>query len=253
MVNMSEENHTSVTPEVLALAIDHTALKPETDEAAIRKLCAEAREHGFASVCINPIWVPLAAELLADSPAKVCMVIGFPLGATLTSVKRFETAEAIAAGADEVDMVINIGWLKDGRSADVQHDIGAVVEAAHSTSMAYGRETPVIVKVIIETALLTAEEKRLACELVKAAGADFVKTSTGFSSGGATVEDVRLMRSIVGDTMGVKAAGGIRTAADAQAMIAAGATRLGASAGVQILQDAANTGAGSQQESGGGY
>jgi deoxyribose-phosphate aldolase len=247
------EKGAGVAVEVLARAIDHTALKPETNEATIRKLCAEAREHGFASVCVNPTWVPLAAELLAGSPVKVCTVIGFPLGATLTSVKVFETAETIAAGAEEVDMVINIGWLKDGRSDEVQQEISAIVEAAHSVSVALGREKPALVKVIVETALLTPEEKRLACTLVKAAGADFVKTSTGFSSGGATVEDVRLMRSVVGKNMGVKAAGGIRTAADAQAMIAAGATRLGASAGVQILQDAADATGESQPESGGGY
>lgn len=222
----------------MASIIDHTALKPDTTEAAIRKLCAEAKEYGFASVCINPTWIPLAAELLAGSPVKVCTVIGFPLGATLTSVKAYETAEAVMAGANEVDMVINVGWLKDGRDVDVEQDITAVVAAARRTQQASGRDgSPVVVKVIIETALLTTAEKRKACELARAAGADFVKTSTGFSSSGATVKDVALMRAVVGDALGIKAAGGIRTAADAQAMIAAGATRLGASAGVQIIQE----------------
>ncbi|MBI1296996.1 deoxyribose-phosphate aldolase [bacterium] len=228
---MSESSHLSASVEALASTIDHTALKPETNEAAIRKLCEEARQFGFASVCVNPTWVPLCAELLVNSPVKVCTVIGFPLGATLTSVKAFETTEAIAAGATEVDMVINIGWLKDGRDGDVRHDIAAVVSAARAA------DPDVLVKVIIETALLSEDEKRRASKLTQDAGADFVKTSTGFSSGGATVEDVALMRSVVGESMGVKAAGGIRTAADAQAMIAAGATRLGASAGVQIMRE----------------
>ncbi|MEZ4832810.1 MAG: deoxyribose-phosphate aldolase [Caldilineaceae bacterium] len=204
--------------------------KPETDEAAIRKLCAEASEYGFASVC-QPHLGGLCAELLAGSSSKVCTVIGFPLGATLTSVKAFETAEAIAAGAQEVDMVINVGKLKDGRDGEVRHDIAAVVNAARAA------DPNVLVKVIIETVLLTDDEKRRASQLVKEAGADFVKTSTGFAGGGATVEDVALMRSVVGESMGVKAAGGIRTAADAQAMLIAGATRLGASAGVQIASD----------------
>jgi deoxyribose-phosphate aldolase len=233
--------------------IDHTALKPETGEAAIRKLCAEAKEYQFASVCINPTWVPLATELLAGSPVKVCTVIGFPLGATLTAVKAYETTEVITAGAEEVDMVINIGWLKDSRHDDVQSDIAAVVAAARRTSETTGRQRPVVVKVIIETALLTDEEKRKACELAMAAGADFVKTSTGFSSSGATIEDIALMRAVVGNALGVKAAGGIRSAADAQAMIAAGATRLGASAGVQILKDAAATPGESSKTAGGTY
>jgi deoxyribose-phosphate aldolase len=245
---MSEQTHSSITPEAVAAAIDHTALKPETGESAIRKLCAEAKTYGFASVCINPTWVPLAAEILAESGVKVCTVIGFPLGATLTAVKAFETAESIRAGAQEVDMVINIGWLKDGRYVDVQADIAAVVEAARRTA-----QDGVIVKVIIETALLTDAEKRKACELTVAAGADFVKTSTGFSSGGATVEDVALMREVVGAEMGVKAAGGIRTAADAAAMLAAGATRLGASAGVQIMQSVAGSADAVPKDAGGAY
>lgn len=242
---MSESSRPPVSPETLASAIDHTALKAETNEAAIRKLCEEARQFGFASVCVNPTWVPLCAELLADSPVKVCTVIGFPLGATLTSVKSFETIEAIAAGAAEVDMVINIGWLKDGRDSDVRHDIAAVVNAAKAA------DPKVLVKVIIETALLTEDEKRRASKLTQEAGADFVKTSTGFSSGGATVDDVALMRSVVGESMGVKAAGGIRTAADAQAMIAAGATRLGASAGVQIVRE--SQGSEKAKDAGGAY
>jgi deoxyribose-phosphate aldolase len=249
---MSEKTHPPITAEEVASTIDHTALKPETGEAGIRQLCAEARDYGFASVCINPIWVALAADLLADSAAKVCTVIGFPLGATLTAVKAYETAETIRAGAHEVDMVINVGWLKDGRHADVEADIAAVVEAARRTAQESGLPS-VTVKVIIETALLTDAEKRKACELVVAAGADYVKTSTGFSGGGATVEDVALMREVVGARMGVKAAGGIRTAADAAAMLAAGATRLGASAGVQILQDVAGRAGATPKDARGEY
>ncbi|MBX3000517.1 MAG: deoxyribose-phosphate aldolase [Caldilineaceae bacterium] len=249
---MSEQTHPPITAEGVASTIDHTALKPETDEAAIRKLCAEARDYGFASVCLNPTWVALAADLLAGTPIKVCTVIGFPLGATLTSVKAYETAETIRAGAQEVDMVINIGWLKGGRHVDVEADIAAVVAAARRTAQESGLP-PVLVKVIIETALLTDVEKRKACELVVAAGADFVKTSTGFSGGGATVDDVTLMREIVGRSMGVKAAGGIRTAADALAMLAAGATRLGASAGVQIMQSMAGSGGAPDKDAGGAY
>lgn len=214
----------------LARTIDHTALKPDTTAEQIRRLCAEAIEYGFASVCINPTWVPLAAKLLADSPTKVCTVVGFPLGASLSSVKAYETTQAVAAGAQEVDMVINVGRLKSGEYDAVQADIDAVVEAARAGNA--------LVKVIIETALLSDEEKVKACELAMAAGADFVKTSTGFSSGGATVEDVALMRKVVGDKLGVKAAGGIGSAAAARAMLAAGATRLGASAGVKIAQEA---------------
>lgn len=242
---MSELSRQPLAAAALASTIDHTALKPETGEAAIRKLCAEARQFSFASVCVNPTWVALCAELLTGSPVKVCTVIGFPLGATLTSVKVFETTEVIAAGAAEVDMVINVGWLKDGRDADVRHDIAAVVNAARTANPA------VLVKVIIETALLTDDEKRRASALTKEAGADFVKTSTGFSSGGATTADVALMRSVVGAEMGVKAAGGIRSAADAQAMLAAGATRLGASAGVQIMRE--SQGEGTPKETGSAY
>lgn len=225
---------TTLSPEALASIIDHTALKPDTRSEQIRQLCEEARRYGFASVCVNPTWVPLAADLLAGSSVKVCTVIGFPLGATLPEVKAFETSAAIAAGADEVDMVLNIGRLKDGEDQAVEEDIRAVVQAARSARP----DDPVIVKVILETALLTDDEKRRACRLAQAAGADFVKTSTGFSGGGATAEDVALMRAEVGENMGVKAAGGVRTAADALAMVAAGANRIGASAGVTIVEDA---------------
>ncbi len=224
------------TVEAVARTIDHTALKPDTTRAQIERLCAEAQEYGFAAVCVNPTWVTLAAQLLHGSPVKVCTVIGFPLGATLTTVKAYEAREAILAGAQELDMVINIGRLKDGEDEFVVDDIAAVVASARTTTSDLNRP-PALVKVIIETALLSDEEKRRACLAAKQAGADFVKTSTGFAGGGATVADVRLMREVVGPEMGVKAAGGIRTAADALAMLDAGANRIGASAGVQIIQD----------------
>ncbi len=226
----------SWTVEAVARTIDHTALKPETPRSRIEALCAEAREHGFAAVCVNPTWVGLAAHLLHGSPVKACTVIGFPLGATLTAVKALEAREAILAGAQELDMVINIGRLKDREDEFVVDDIGAVVAVARTTAQELDRD-PILVKVIIETALLTDEEKRRACRAAQQAGADFVKTSTGFAGGGATVEDVRLMRETVGPEMGVKAAGGIRTAADALAMLEAGADRIGASAGVHIVHD----------------
>jgi len=212
--------------------IDHTALKPETTQHEIVKLCEEARTHAFASVCVNPAYVPLAAALLADVPVEICTVVGFPLGATRSSVKAFETDQAIRDGATEIDMVINIGALKSDDYQTVLEDIVAVVQVAHGAGA--------IVKVIIEAALLTDEEKVIASRLAKIAGADYVKTSTGFGPGGATVEDVALMRRTVGPEMGVKAAGGIRSYEDAQKMIEAGATRLGASAGVQIAQQAAS-------------
>ena len=221
---------TALSAEQLARYIDHTLLKPEASRDQILKLCREAVEHHFASVCVNPCWVRLCAEALRGSEVKVCTVIGFPLGATLSSVKAFEAEECIRQGAGEVDMVINIGALKSGDRQYVEDDIRAVVERAHALGA--------LVKVIIETVLLTQEEKVLACRLSQAAGADFVKTSTGFAGGGATVEDVALMRQVVGDAMGVKAAGGIRTYADALRMIQAGANRLGTSAGVQIIQGA---------------
>ncbi|MBF0706498.1 deoxyribose-phosphate aldolase [Alkalihalobacillus hwajinpoensis] len=211
----------------LAKMIDHTALKPDTSRAQIEKLCEEAREFNFASVCVNPTWVSLAAEMLQGAEAKVCTVIGFPLGAVTTETKAFETNDAIQKGATEVDMVINIGALKDGNNDLVEQDINAVVEAAKGKAL---------VKVIIETCLLTDEEKTRACELSVKAGADYVKTSTGFSTGGATVEDIKLMRNTVGPNIGVKASGGVRDLEGSQAMIDAGATRIGASAGVKIVQ-----------------
>jgi deoxyribose-phosphate aldolase len=213
----------------MASKIDHTLLKPQATEDQFRQLCAEARQFSFATVCVNPAWVPLCAQLLAGSPVKVCTVIGFPLGATLPDVKAFETQRCIALGAAEVDMVINIGALKSGQHDVVAEDIAAVVSAAHTLGGS--------VKVIIETAYLTDEEKATACTLAKMAGADYVKTSTGFGPSGATVADVALMRRVVGPELGVKAAGGIKTAADAEAMIAAGATRIGTSAGVKIMAE----------------
>jgi deoxyribose-phosphate aldolase len=208
--------------------IDHTLLKPDATQQEIAQLCFEARKYGFASVCINPTWVSLCAQLLQGSPVKVCTVIGFPLGATSLETKAFETETAIKQGATEIDMVINIGALKARDLDTVAKDIRGVVNAAHSHG--------IIVKVIIEAALLNDEEKVIACLLSKEAEADFVKTSTGFASGGATIHDVELMRKTVGPEMGVKAAGGVRTFEDADAMIKAGATRIGASAGVKILQ-----------------
>jgi deoxyribose-phosphate aldolase len=210
--------------------IDHTLLKPEATRAEIEKLCAEARAYSFASVCINPTWVKECAFALYGSPVKVCTVVGFPLGATIADVKAYEARRAIFDGATEIDMVINIGALKSNDDETVARDIRRVVEAAH--------EACAIVKVILETALLTDEEKVRACLLAKEAGADFVKTSTGFSNGGATVADIALMRQVVGAEMGVKAAGGVKDLASAREMIAAGATRIGASAGVKIVQQA---------------
>jgi deoxyribose-phosphate aldolase len=207
--------------------VDHTLLKPNATQEEVAKLCEEARAYCFASVCINPTYVALAAKLLAGSGVKVCTVIGFPLGSTTPTVKAIEARDAIANGADEVDMVINVGALKSGNDALVFDDIKAVREASR------GR----VLKVILETSLLTKEEKVRACILSKKAAADFVKTSTGFGGGGATVEDIRLMRESVGPLMGVKASGGIRDAKAAQAMIAAGATRLGTSASVAIVTD----------------
>lgn len=211
----------------LARMIDHTLLKPEATRSQIEHLCREALTYQFASVCVNPHWVPLAAELLKGSPVKVCTVIGFPLGATSTAAKAFEAADAIAHGAAEVDMVMNVGALKSGEEETVRKDIAAVVEAARGKAL---------VKVILETGLLTREEKVEACQLAKAAGADFVKTSTGFGPGGATVEDIALMRETVGPAMGVKASGGVRDINATLAMIKAGATRIGASAGVSIVR-----------------
>jgi deoxyribose-phosphate aldolase len=213
-----------------ASLIDHTLLKPEASEADIKKLCDEAAQFGFASVCVNPAWVKKAAEFLHGSGVPVCTVIGFPLGATLSDVKAYEARRAIFNGAREVDMVINVGALKSGDDCTVEDDIRAVADAAH--------ENGVLCKVIIETALLTDEEKVRACLASKNAGADFVKTSTGFAKGGATVEDVALMRRTVGSALGVKASGGVKGIDDARAMFEAGATRIGASVGVKIAQEA---------------
>jgi deoxyribose-phosphate aldolase len=219
-----------IIPQDLNLAgmIDHTLLKPDATPDQLAQLCFEARKYGFATVCVNPAWVALCAQLLQGSPVKVCSVIGFPLGASAPEVKAFEAQNAIEHGAAEIDMVINIGALKARDLELVAKDIRGVVTASHARGA--------IVKVIIEAVLLTDEEKTIASLLAKEAGADFVKTSTGFASGGATVHDVALMRRVVGPDMGVKAAGGVRTYEDAENMIKAGATRIGASAGVKIIQ-----------------
>jgi deoxyribose-phosphate aldolase len=209
--------------------IDHTLLKPDATRRDIEKLCAEAAQFRFATVCVNPAWVSLAAQLLRGSGVGVCSVVGFPLGATTADVKHYETRRAIFDGASEIDMVINIGALKSGDLRTVERDIAAVVGPC--------REANVLSKVILEVALLTDDEKIAGSTLAKAAGADFVKTSTGFASGGATAADVALMRRVVGADMGVKAAGGVRDYDGLKAMVAAGATRVGASAGVKIVQE----------------
>ena len=214
----------------LSHMIDHTLLSPDATQDQIAELCYEARKCGFASVCVNPSYVRLCSKLLKDSDVLVCTVVGFPLGATSTESKVFETQKAVRDGAMEVDMVINVGALRSRDYELVERDIASVARACHADGA--------ILKVIIEAALLTDEEKVAACQLAKVAGADFVKTSTGFGPGGATAADVALMRRVVGSKMGVKAAGGIRTYADAQKMIAAGASRIGASASVKILQEA---------------
>jgi deoxyribose-phosphate aldolase len=214
----------------LATYIDHTLLKPQATEDQIKQLCQEAKQYGFASVCVNPVYVSLANTLLMGSDVKVCTVVGFPLGASLTSVKLFEAEQALVDGAREIDMVIAIGILKTENYFWVEKDIRKIVEAC--------QKDQAIVKVIIETCLLTDEEKVKACNIAKAAGADFVKTSTGFLGEGATVADVKLMRETVGDSMGVKASGGIRSYEDAIAMIDAGASRIGASSGIKIVTGA---------------
>jgi deoxyribose-phosphate aldolase len=214
----------------IAALIDHTILKPEATAEDVRRICGEAKKYGFASVCVNPCWVSLAAKELAGSPVKVCSVVGFPLGANTTAVKVAETDAAVGDGAREIDMVLNVGQLRGGATDAVRADIQAVVVAAHRGGA--------VVKVILETALLNDDQKRAACLLAKEAGADFVKTSTGFGPGGATAHDIALMREAVGPDMGVKAAGGIRTLADLRAMTAAGATRVGASASVAIMEAA---------------
>ncbi len=223
----ASESLTRIDPAIAAL-IDHTILKPDATRTDVMKVCREARKYCFASVCINPYWVPLVAAELSGSGVKVCTVVGFPLGATSTEAKVAETSVALRAGAQEIDMVINIGALRSGDHEAVKLDIQQVVKAAHAAGA--------IVKVILETALLDDNQKAIACTLCKLAGADFVKTSTGFSTSGATAHDIALMRSIVGPDIGVKASGGIRTLQDLQTMTAAGATRIGASASVKIVE-----------------
>lgn len=213
----------------LASFIDHTLLKPEATRAEIDKLLEEAIEHEFAAVCVNPYWVTYCRDQVKETNVQVCTVIGFPLGATTTDTKVFEAKQAVANGASEVDMVINIGELKANQDDFVQEDIRAVVEAVKGKALT---------KVIIETVLLTDSEKKRACQLAKAAEADFVKTSTGFSGGGASVADIKLMRETVGPDIGVKASGGVRDFETARDMIDAGATRIGASAGIKIVQEA---------------
>ena len=220
----------------VARMIDHTLLKPEATPKEIETLCEEAKTYNFASVCINPSYVPMCKDLLSGSKVKVCTVIGFPLGATTTETKRFEAEQALKNGAQEIDMVINIGMLKQGENEYVFNDINQVVLAA--------KKFGAVCKVIIESAILTDEEKIKACILAKEAKADFVKTSTGFSKGGATAGDVALMRYVVGSSVGVKASGGIRTTEDAKLMIASGADRIGASASVKIVGGSASAGAG---------
>lgn len=219
----------------IAKLIDHTVLKPDTKKEDVIKVLEEAKKYNFASVCINPTWVKLAAEELAGHDVDVCTVIGFPLGANTTETKVFETKDVIAKGATEVDMVINVGALKDGDNEFVEKDIYEVVQAAKGKAL---------VKVIIETCLLTDEEKVRACQLAVKAGADYVKTSTGFSTGGATAEDIALMRKTVGENVGVKASGGVRTREDAEKMVKAGASRIGASASVAIVLNDTNGGTG---------
>ncbi len=226
------EGHPGSQP--LARLIDHTLLKPEATPGQIEKLCAEAARYCFASVCVNPIYVPLCSRLLEETNVPVCTVIGFPLGATLAEAKGEEAALAMERGAKEIDMVVAIGLLRGGDYQAVYDDIAQVVEVSHSGGA--------MVKVILEMAMLDKRHKIMGCLLSQLAGADFVKTSTGFGPGGATVEDVELMRRVVGPKMGVKAAGGIRSLADARAMLAAGATRLGSSSGVKIIQEAEHAG-----------
>jgi len=231
------------SPETLAAVLDHTLLKPDATRSQVLTLCAEAAEHKFACAMVNSTWVATAVHALAGTGVPVGVVIGFPLGATLSSTKRDETVRVLKAGAHDVDMVLNVGLLKSGEAADyeaVKQDIRGVVELAHAQGA--------IVKVILETCLLTFEEKLRACELALAAGADFLKTSTGFSSGGATTDDIALMRGAAGTRAGVKASGGIRSLADARAMLLAGASRIGASASVKIVGELA----GKAQESTGG-
>ncbi|QTH44000.1 deoxyribose-phosphate aldolase [Cohnella sp. LGH] len=222
-----------MTPEQIAAAIDHTLLSATSTEEEIVRICAEAKRYGFATVCVNPYWVPAAALELAGSKVGVTTVIGFPLGASRTEIKAAEAADAIGAGATEIDMVLNVGALKSGQEAAVKRDIEQVVEACKGKAA---------VKVIIETCYLTDEEKRRASLLCKEAGADFVKTSTGFGTGGATVEDIALIRSVVGPELGIKASGGVRNLETALQLIEAGATRLGASSSIAIVTGGTNEG-----------
>lgn len=217
-------------PKQIPGMIDHTLLKPDATEEQIIQLCEEAMDYGFCSVCVNSVYVPLAARLIGPSSVKVCAVVGFPLGAMDSAAKVFEAERAIEQGADEIDMVMHIGALKSRELRALHHDIAAVVLACHAAE-------DVLCKVIFENVLLTDEEKTIACQIAKDTRADFVKTSTGFGSGGATLDDVRLMRRTVGDDIGVKAAGGIRTLEDALAMVEAGANRIGASSGVAIAKE----------------
>jgi deoxyribose-phosphate aldolase len=226
----ASERLTKIDPAIAAM-IDHTILKPDATRADVLKVCKEAREYGFASVCVNPYWVPLVKAELSGTAVKVCTVVGFPLGATSTEAKAAETAAALRSGAQEIDMVINVGALRSGDHEAVEHDIREVVKVSHAAGA--------IVKVILETALLDDNQKAIACTICKLAGADFVKTSTGFGPSGATAHDVALMRATVGPGMGVKASGGIRTWDDFKTMQAAGATRIGASASVKIVEAAA--------------
>lgn len=237
----------SETPEQraheVARIIDHTLLKPDATREQIERLCAEARRYRFKSVCVNPTWVPLCVALLAETPeVLVCTVIGFPLGANTPEAKSYEARQAIRIGAREVDMVMNAGALKSGDRELVERDIRAVVETAHAAGA--------LCKVILETGLLSNDEIEMACRVAQAAGADFVKTSTGFGPGGATVEHIALMRRTVGPQMGVKASGGVRTFEDVQALVAAGATRIGASAGVRIVEQALGLPAGGEPSTG---
>ncbi len=231
----STDANTTIPPfdRTLARMIDHTILKPEATPQDVAIVCVEARTYGFASVCVNPSFVRQCATVLKDAPVHVCSVIGFPLGATSTAAKVAEAAQALQDGATEIDMVLHVGLLKAGELNYVRDDIAAVVDLAHRHHA--------IVKVILETALLTDEQKRMACRLAQEAHAEYVKTSTGFSSGGATVDDIALMRQAVGPAMGVKASGGIRTMEQARAMIVAGATRIGASASVKIVTGSSAT------------
>jgi deoxyribose-phosphate aldolase len=219
-----------ITKEQLAKLIDHTLLKPDATKDDIKRLCEEAKKYGFWSVCVNPAYVSLATEILAETDVKVCSVVGFPLGANAPEVKALEAERAVSDGASEIDMVINIGALKSRDYELVKEDIRKVVESAKAR-----RDT--VVKVIIETGLLTEDEKVLACRLVKESGADFVKTSTGLNAPGATVHDVTLMRSVVGSDFGVKASGGIRTYRDAAKLVEAGANRIGTSSGIAIIEE----------------